>query len=117
MKPAPWNPVSPLSAPPISNNPYSRPPIRPNSILTGEHLDKIDAIYRAFESIEKYAYRATPQELADNDFNLNIPRYVDTFEEEDEIDLKAVKKEITSLESQLATVRKRMNDHLEYLGL
>jgi len=94
-----------------------RPPIRPNSILTGEHLDKIDAIYRAFESIEKYSYRATPQELADNDFNLNIPHYVDTFEEEKEIDLKAVKKEITSLESQLATVRKRMNDHLEYLGL
>jgi len=39
----------------------------------------------------------TPQELADNDFNLNIPRYVDTFEGEEEIDLKAVKKEITNL--------------------
>lgn len=117
MKPAPWNPVSPVSAPPISNNPCSRPPIRPNSILTNEHLDKIDATYRAFETVEKYAYRATPQELADNDFNLNIPRYVDTFEEEKEIDLKAVKKEISTLEYQLTTVREKMNDHLKELGL
>lgn len=87
------------------------------NVLTDAHLDKIAATYRAFESVEKYAYRATPQELADNDFNLNIPRYVDTFEEEEEIDLKAVKKEIASAESQLATVRGKMNDHLKELGL
>ena len=87
------------------------------NVLTDAHLDKIAATYRAFETVEKYAYRATPQKLADNDFNLNIPRYVDTFEEEEEIDLKVVKQEIASLESQLATVRARMNDHLKELGL
>jgi len=87
------------------------------NVLTDEHLEKIVATYQAFETVEKYAYRATPQELADNDFNLNIPRYVDTFEEEAEIDLGAVKQEIASLETQLATVRAKMADHLEELGL
>ena len=87
------------------------------NVLTDEHLDKIVATYRAFETVEKYAYRATPQELADNDFNLNIPRYVDTFEEEAEIDLKVVKKEITKLEKELTAVRAKMQAYLEELGV
>ncbi len=87
------------------------------NILTEEHLDKIVKTYRAFETVEKYAYRATPQELADNDFNLNIPRYVDTFEEEEEIDLDAVKKEIAGLEKELVDVRKKMDGYLKELGL
>jgi type I restriction enzyme M protein len=87
------------------------------NVLTDEHLDKIVSTYRAFETVEKYAYRATPQELADNDFNLNIPRYVDTFEEEAEIDLGAVKQEIASLESQLTAVRAKMDSYLKELGL
>jgi type I restriction enzyme M protein len=87
------------------------------NILTDEHLDKIVRIYRKFETVEKYAYRATPQELADNDFNLNIPRYVDTFEEEEEIDLAAVKKEIAGLEKELVVVRAKMDRYLKELGL
>ena len=87
------------------------------SILTDDHLDKIVATHKAFESVEKYAYRATTQELADNDFNLNIPRYVDTFEEEAEIDLNAVKQEIATLESQLAAVKEKMKSRLEEIGL
>ena len=87
------------------------------NILTDEHLDKIARTYRKFEAVEKYAYRATPQELADNDFNLNIPRYVDTFEEEEEIDLAAVKKEIAGLEKELVTVRSKMDRYLKELGL
>jgi type I restriction enzyme M protein len=87
------------------------------NVLTEAHLDKIVSTYHAFKTVEKYAYRATPQELADNDFNLNIPRYVDTFEEEAEIDLKAVKKEITKLESELAAVREKMQAYLEELGV
>jgi type I restriction enzyme M protein len=80
-------------------------------------LDEIVATYQSFETVEKYSYRATPQELTDNDFNLNMPRYVDTFEEEFEIDLGAVKQEIAHLESQLTTVRAKMVDHLKELGL
>lgn len=85
--------------------------------LTNAHLDKIVATYEAFQTVEKYAYRATAQEIADNDFNLNIPRYVDTFEEEKEIDLGAVKIEIASLEGELATVRQKMDGYLKELGL
>ncbi|MFT3991720.1 MAG: type I restriction-modification system subunit M [Luteolibacter sp.] len=87
------------------------------NVLTDTHLDKIVATYSAFQTVEKYAYRATPQELADNDFNLNIPRYVDTFEEEAEIDLDAVKREITTLEAELAAVRAKMQGYLEELGV
>lgn len=87
------------------------------NILTEENLDKIVRTYRAFETVEKYAYRATAQELVDNDFNLNIPRYVDTFEEEAEIDLVAVKKEIAGLEKELAAVRAKMDAYLKELGL
>jgi type I restriction enzyme M protein len=87
------------------------------NVLTEDHLQKIVRTYSAFQSVEKYAYRATPQEIADNDFNLNIPRYVDTFEEESEIDLDAVNKDISRLESELTAVRKKMQDYLEELGV
>ena len=87
------------------------------NILTQEHLDKIVRTYRAFETVEKYAYCATAQELADNEFNLNIPRYVDTFVEEEEIDLNAVKKEIAGLEKELVAVRAKMDGYLKELGL
>lgn len=87
------------------------------NILTDEHVQKIVSTYTAFQTVQKYAYRATPQEIADNDFNLNIPRYVDTFEEEAEIDLDAVKADITRLEAELATVRTKMRDYLKELGV
>lgn len=87
------------------------------SVLTEEHLAKIVATYKAFKTVDKYAYRATAQEIADNDFNLNIPRYVDTFQEEDVIDLDLVKQEIATLEFQLAEVRKKMQGYLEELGV
>ena len=85
--------------------------------LSDAHLDKIVATYEAFHPVDKYAYRATAQEIADNDYNLNIPRYVDTFEEEAEIDLAAVKKDIARLEGELVTVRKKMDGYLKELGL
>jgi type I restriction enzyme M protein len=87
------------------------------NVLTDAHVQKIVDTCRAFQTVEKYAYRATPQEIADNDFNLNIPRYVDTFEEEAEIDLDAVKSDITRLESELASVRAKMQAYLEELGV
>lgn len=87
------------------------------NVLTDDHVERIVRAFEAFKTVEKYAYRATPRELADNEFNLNIPRYVDTFEEEAEIDLDAVKAEIETLESQLASVRKKMSGYLKELGL
>ena len=65
---------------------------------------------------ERYAYVAWREELADNDYNLNIPRYVDTFEEEPEIDIAAVQQEIDALEKELSEVHIRMDGYLKELG-
>ena len=59
---------------------------------------------------------ATPNEIRENDFNLNIPRYVDTYEEEAEIDIPAVQKEIEQLETELAEVQEKMKEYLKELG-
>lgn len=84
--------------------------------LTEENIAKIIATYRARASVEKYAYLATLQEVKDNDYNLNIPRYVDTFEEEEEIDLVAVRAEREQLKTQLAELEVQMAKYLEELG-
>lgn len=84
--------------------------------LTEENIAKIIATYRARESVDKYAYLATLQEVKDNDYNLNIPRYVDTFEEEAEIDLVAVRAEREQLKTQLAELEVQMAKYLEELG-
>ncbi|MFX0546879.1 type I restriction-modification system subunit M [Roseovarius sp. S1116L3] len=84
--------------------------------LDTSHIDKIAATVAARETVEKYAYRATVEEIAENDFNLNIPRYVDTFEEEDEIDLMAVREERTRLKGDLAELETRMVGYLRELG-
>lgn len=83
--------------------------------LTEENIAKIVETYRARESVDKYAYLATLQEVKDNDYNLNIPRYVDTFEEEAEIDLVAVRAEREQLKAQLAELEVQMVKYLEEL--
>nr|HAD52962.1 type I restriction endonuclease subunit M [Algoriphagus sp.] len=64
---------------------------------------------------EKYSYVATFEEIKENDFNLNIPRYVDTFEEEPEVDIAAVQKEIDKLEGELKEVQAEMDRYLKEL--
>lgn len=78
------------------------------NILLDEHMDKIVSAYKKRKTVDKYAYAAPFKEIKENDFNLNIPRYVDTFEEEEEIDIDAVQQEIDELEKELAGVRKKM---------
>ena len=80
-------------------------------------IAKIVAAYTQRETVEKYAYLAGFDEIQENDFNLNIPRYVDTFEEEAEIDIGAVQSEIDGLEEELSKVKFRMVSYLEELGL
>ena len=63
-----------------------------------EHLDNILGAFENRQDIEKYAKVASLQEVKDNDYNLNIPRYVDTFEAEAEIDLDAIAKQLQALE-------------------
>jgi type I restriction enzyme M protein len=74
-------------------------------------------VYQNFETIEKYSNVVSLKEIKENDFNLNIPRYVDTFEEEEPVDLAKVKEDIKSLEGELTIVRKEMEHYLEELGL
>lgn len=84
--------------------------------LSDDHIAKIVATYEARENVDKYAYLASREEIAENDFNLNIPRYVDTFEEEEEIDLMAVRCEREILKKQLAELETKMDGYLEELG-
>ena len=84
--------------------------------LSDENIKKVIDTYSARKSVDKYAYLASPQELAENDFNLNIPRYVDTFEEEDEIDLMAVRDERKKLKAELADLEEKMDGYLKELG-
>ena len=65
---------------------------------------------------EKYSYVADFKEIQENDFNLNIPRYVDTFEEEEEVDIPAVQEEIDKLEKELVEVQGEMKKYMEELG-
>ncbi len=65
---------------------------------------------------DKYAYRATLKEIEGNDYNLNIPRYVDTFEEEAPIDIATTQAEISRLKTELTTVENKMDEYLKELG-
>jgi type I restriction enzyme M protein len=84
--------------------------------LRDQDIEKIVKTYQRFETEAQYAYRATFDEIKENDFNLNIPRYVDTFEEEEEVDILAVQKEIEQLEAELALTRNEMAGYLKELG-
>jgi type I restriction enzyme M protein len=84
--------------------------------LSDDNLKKIMETFEARQSVPKYAWLASPKELAENDFNLNIPRYVDTFEEEAEIDLMAVRAEREKLKAELAELETKMDGYLKELG-
>ncbi len=81
--------------------------------LSEEQVEKIMRVYSEGKEVEKYAHVASFTEIQENDFNLNIPRYVDTFEEEEEIDIDAVQAEIDKLEQELAEVRLKMAEKLK----
>ena len=80
-------------------------------------IDKIIDAYQHRREIDKYARRVTFDEIQTNDYNLNIPRYVDTFEEEEEIDIQAVMGKIKELETRRADLDKQINVYLRELGL
>lgn len=91
--------------------------VKNQNMLREEHINKIVETYRNRTEIEKYSHLATLQEVADNDYNLNIPRYVDTFEAEEEIDIHSVMKEIKSLEAKRAELDKEIDVYFKELGL
>jgi type I restriction enzyme M protein len=86
------------------------------NLLREADLQRIQATVEARQPVKRYAQLATPAEIAENDFNLNIPRYVDTFEEEAEIDLMAVRRERLDLKAELDRLEVQMDVYLKELG-
>jgi type I restriction enzyme M protein len=85
--------------------------------LTPENLEKIYDTYVKRKDVEKFAHVAKMSEIEENDFNLNITRYVDTFVEEDPVDIKANLKELAELEPELKKLEKEMDGYLKKLGI
>ena len=85
--------------------------------LRDEDIEKIVSTFREFKEVEKYSHLAMLEEIQEAEFNLNIPRYVDTFEEEEDVDIEAVQKEIQEIEAELAETQKELKRYLEELGL
>ncbi len=87
------------------------------NVMDDPHVAKVLETYASRTEVEKYSHCASQEVIAENDFNLNIPRYVDTFEAEEEIDVAALQKEIVQIEAELADVRGRMAGYLKELGV
>ncbi len=85
--------------------------------LRAQDIEKIVSTLKKFKSVRKYAHRAKRSEIEENEFNLNIPRYVDASEAEEEIDISAIQVEIDGLETELAKTRADMKKHLAELGV
>lgn len=96
--------------------------------MTDFHIEKIVTEFEKYKSspflknekgnvmTAKFSYRATIADIIENDYNLNIPRYVDTFEEEEEVDIKATHTNIIELKKQLTEVENQMENYLKELG-
>jgi type I restriction enzyme M protein len=84
--------------------------------LRSEDIDAVVKAYDAFETVEKYAEVVTIDQIRENDYNLNISRYVDTTEEEEEVDINAVARRIAERESRLEASREQINEFMRELG-
>lgn len=87
------------------------------NILRDSDITRIVNAYQARQNEDKYSYVASFDEIKENDFNLNIPRYVDTFEEEELVDIDEVQRNIATIEAELAEVQAQMKGYLKELGL
>lgn len=87
------------------------------NILRDTDVDKIIETYKNRTTIDKYSYVASMKEIIENDYNLNIPRYVDTFEEEEPIDIKEIQQHIRELDKEMAELYKDIEIDLKDLGL
>jgi type I restriction enzyme M protein len=81
--------------------------------LREEDIQRIVDSYEKYETFNKFSYVATFEEIKSNDFNLNISRYVDTYEEEERVDMDAVKENIQKIKEEIAEVEAQMAKYLE----
>ncbi len=91
--------------------------VKNQNVLRDEDVALIVETYRQRKGTDKYSYEASMAEIAENDWNLNIPRYVDTFEEEEPIDLAAVSADLQTLEKGMAGTDKKIADFCKELGI
>ncbi len=91
--------------------------VKTQNMLREVDIDKIIDTYRQRITEDKYSHKATLAEIAENDYNLNIPRYVDTFEEEEAIDLQAVASELKALETDMLTTDQSIASFCNELGI
>ena len=87
------------------------------NVLRKGHIDKIIDTYRNRKTEDKFSYVASMNEIKENDYNLNIPRYVDTFEEEEPVDLESVSNELQSLENDITNTDKTIEDFCKELNI
>lgn len=87
------------------------------NILTDENIEKVYSTYKKRKDVEKFARKVSLKEIEENDFNLNITRYVDTFTEEAPVDIKANLRELAELEPELTKLEKQMVEYLKELGI
>lgn len=90
---------------------------RAQNFLTDDNVDKIVQTYIARANVDKYAHLAPYEEIVENEFNLNIPRYVDTFEPEPEVDLNAAFATLHQVEQEERVVDKTLQRFFRELGL
>jgi type I restriction enzyme M protein len=91
--------------------------VKTQNILTDKHLANIIETYRTRQTKDKYSYVATLDDVQENDYNLNIPRYVDTFEEEEAIDLLSVSSDLKALEKDMATTDQTIANFCNQLNI
>ena len=91
--------------------------VKTQNVLRTEDIDKIISTYENRTEEDKYSHLAALSEVETNDYNLNIPRYVDTFEEEDQIDIVSIANEIKSLENQIKDTDSKIADFCKQLNI
>ena len=91
--------------------------VKTQNVMRPEHIEKIVAAYKARKDEDKYSHVANLKEIAENDYNLNIPRYVETFEAEDPIDLEAVAAELARLEEESRKTDETISAYCRELGI
>jgi type I restriction enzyme M protein len=91
--------------------------VKTQNVLRKEDIDKIINTYESRKPDNKYSHVALLSEVIENDYNLNIPRYVDTFEEEVPVDLAEVAKELKDLNAEITTTDSTIKDFCDELGI
>ena len=91
--------------------------VKTQNYLRDDDVDRIVDAYIKRETVDKFSYVATIEEVKENDWNLNIPRYVDTFEEEEPVDLGAVSKELKEIDIEMKEIDQKLEGFCQELNI